>query len=542
MTGGRPGEGYVVTGSIVTMDPDRPRAEAMAVLGDRIVAVGTREEARAALPAGAATVDAGDGAVVPGFIDTHNHMLWTAEQSCLVDLGGAKSVAEVLSRVADYAAANPDRPWIVSGTGWHIEEIVDGRYPTRDELDDVCGDRPVYLPRVGHSAVANSLALAAGGLTEDTPDPPGGKLDRGPGNGRLTGLLREPPAFQPIARVVPPTAPDEQLAALRDIQVRYHAAGITGVVDPGLTRDQMAAYQTLHAAGDLTMRTVMMPMVDPSMTPDELTTWLESWGVRSGFGDARLKIGGVKIFIDGGASLGTALMREPFPDEICNCGIQVTPSDILGHLARLCARLGWSLGAHVVGGRAIDLALETYAAVDREFPIGDLRFQLIHAYLWPTAENIATAARLNVGVATQPSMQYTFAPQLIRRFGAEAMGEATPIRSWRAAGVKVGGGSDSPITPFAPMLGLWHATTRFVDGVGETIGIKEAISADEALQIYTRDAAWLAFSEHERGMLRPGLLADWVQLSVDPADDNPDLFRDAQVLRTAVGGQIVHGA
>lgn len=542
MTPAVPNGAYAVTGSIVTMDPGRPRAEAMAVLGGRIVAVGTRAEALAALPAGATTIDAGEGAVLPGLIDTHNHMLWTAEQSCLVDLGGAGSIAEILARIEAYADAHPDKEWVVSGTGWHVEDIAEKRYPTREELDAVCGDRPVYLPRVGHSAVANSRALAAAGIAKETPDPPGGKIVRDPETGEPTGLLREPPAFEPVARLIPPLDRAERTAALRATQARYHAAGLTGVVDPGLTREQMTTYQDLHAAGGLTVRTVMMPLADTTAPPDELSGWLESWGVRTGFGDSRLKIGGVKIFVDGGASLGTALMREPFPDETCNCGIQVTPTDTLFHLARLCARLGWSLGAHVVGGRAIDLALEAFSAVDAEYPIGDLRFQLIHAYLWPSAENIRVAARLGVGVATQPSMQYTFAPLLIRRFGAEAVGEATPIRSWRDGGVRVGGGSDSPVTPFPPLLGLWHATTRFVDGVGETIGRKEAVSPEEALEMYTRDAAWLAFSEQERGMLRPGLLADWIQLSIDPLDGDAAAFKDARVLRTAVGGRVVHEA
>jgi predicted amidohydrolase YtcJ len=284
-----------------------------------------------------------------------------------------------------------------------------------------------------------------------------------------------------------------------------------------------------------------MPLADSSRPVAEVLAGFATWGMRTGFGNERLKIGGIKLFLDGGASLGTALMREPYPDERCNCGIQVTSTDVFRRIAAFCAENRWSLGVHVVGGRAIDIALEVFSEIDRTHSIRDLRFCLIHAYLWPSPKNIARARALGVVVATQPSMQYTFGPLLVKRFGAVLMGKATPIRAWLDGGVVVGGGSDSPVTPYPPLLGMWQARTRCIEGSDEAIGREEAVSAEEALAMYTRDAAYLSFAERERGILRQGMLADWVALSVDPLECDPEALRKASVLATVVGGELVHG-
>jgi predicted amidohydrolase YtcJ len=536
-----PGRTLVVEGDIVTMDPTRPRAQAFAVREGRILAVGSVADAQAAAGAGHATIRYGHGTVVPGLIDTHNHMQWTGIQSRLVELGEARSIADIQDAIRAYAAKNPQAPWITSGSGWHVVRLREQRYPTRQELDAACADRPVYLPRVGHAGVANSLALKLAGITADTPDPEGGKLERDE-HGAPNGVLLEAPAFELVARLVPPPSVADQEGALRDIQKAYHAAGLTGIVDPGLTPQMFAIYQNLWARGELTVRSVLMPLADSSLPLEETLARIRQFGLHTGFGDARMKLGGVKLFLDGGASLGTALLREPYPDEPCNCGIQVTPTENFRAIARACAESGWSLGVHTVGGKAIDIALDIFEEIDRDIPIAPLRFSLIHAYLWPEARNIRQARKLGVTVATQCSMQYTFGPQLVKRFGVAMMAVATPVRSWLDGGVVVGGGSDSPVTPYQPLLGLWQARTRRIAGTDEPVGRLQAISGEEALATYTRDAAYVAFSEHERGVLRAGLLADWTVLSVDPVTCEAEALHDAKVLATAVGGEVVHEA
>jgi predicted amidohydrolase YtcJ len=211
-------------------------------------------------------------------------------------------------------------------------------------------------------------------------------------------------------------------------------------------------------------------------------------------------------------------------------------------LAAFCAREDWSLGVHAVGGAAIDEVLDAFAAADRVAPIGPLRFTIIHGYLWPSAGNVRLAAELGVVVALQPGLHWQVAPRLIELFGEEAVGRATPVRTWVRGGVRVAGGSDGPDFPLDPLMGIWQASTRHVRGRDEPIGPDEAIAPAEALELWTAGSAYAAFAEHERGRLAPGLLADWVALSADPLAVPVETLRELRVLQTGVGGEVVHEA
>lgn len=536
--GRQPTEPSIVSGDIITMNPEQPRVQAMGIKDGRIVCLGSRAEVKKTMSAHANEHRFDQGVVIPGLIDSHNHMLWTGMQRQSVDLSACRCIADLLETLRTYRQQNPDKEWVVSGAGWHIESLEEKRYPTRQELDSVVPDRPVYLPRVGHSASVNSLALKIAGINASTPDPAGGKIHRDD-KGEPNGLLMELPAFNLVGDLLPPPSREDRIQALKDIQKAYHAAGITGVIEPGLFADDMSIYQELWRNGELSVRTVAMPQAQVDADPEVLMSSLKSWSMRTGFGDEWLKLGAIKVYLDGGASLNTALMREPYPDERCQCGIQVTHSHVFHRIVDFCAASGWSLGVHAVGGKAIDLALELFDQAHQTHPIDGLRFSLIHAYLWPTQANIETARRLGVGVATQAPMQYQFAPLLTRRFGPDLVGKATPLKAWLDGGIRVGGGSDSPIATYAPLTGIWHAVTRYVDELGVALGTDEAITVEQALTMYTRDAAWLAFSEHERGMLKPGYLGDWVALAQDPYKIDSMSLRDIQVNATAVGGCIV---
>jgi predicted amidohydrolase YtcJ len=522
------------------MDPAGPRAQAMGIVGGRIVCIGTESEVRSTLPAAARISRSGSGAILPGFIDSHNHMLATGLQQYLVDLSACRRISDVLDAVRDYAVRNPERTWIVAGQGWHIDSIEEQRYPTRWELDGVCADRPVYLPRIYHAAACNSRALSIAGIEQGTAEPAGGRIVRDELD-RPTGELHEAPAMRFVERLVPPLTRQERLGALRQIQQRYLEAGICGVIDPGLSSDDISLYEDLWRSGELKIRTVAMPLAQTGEDVGRTLRRFGDWPMRSGFGDARFKIGGIKVFLDGGASLGTALLRAPYADRRCGCGIQVTTTEAFRQIVEFCAANGWSLGVHTVGGRAIDIALETFADVADRFDLRKLRFSIIHAYLWPSSDNIESARKLGVAIATQPSMQYQFAPVLLKRgFSHESIARATPLRSWLDGGVIVAGGSDAPATPYQPMLGIWHAVTRHIDSLNGALGTEQAISAQEALELYTRNAAWLSFSEHERGMLKPGMEADWIALSIDPLRADATALRNAKVHATAIGGEVLH--
>lgn len=529
----------VTAARIHTADRRRLSVKALAIQGDRVVATGSFDEARRAVGEHATVLDLGDATVVPGLIDAHNHMLWTGLERRLVDLTGARSIADVLAAVSSWSAAHPGVQWVLSGEGWHVDDLAERRYPKRDELDRACPDQPVFLGRGGHAGAVNSRALEIAGVDAATPDPPGGVVERHP-DGTPTGVLLEGPARELVLAHIPPVAQKERRAAVRDVQADYLAAGLTRVQEPGLEHDELAAYQDLHAAGELAVRVTAMPQVRPGVPIEGQLERLGGLGARTGMGDEWLRLGGLKVYFDGAASFGTARLREPWPRRDNYLGELVTSPEDLERLTRFCAARRWSVGVHVVGGGGIDLAFSAFARANAEHPIGDLRFTLIHAYLWPSADNMAQARDLGVVVATQPTMQERFAGLLAEHFGWDAIGRATPLRSWLDAGVRVAGSSDSPVTPYAPLRGIWQAVTRHCTPFGGPLGPTQRIDADAALRMYTCEAAHACFSEHLDGALRPGGLADFIALDADPLCVPPAELRDIPVLLTAVGGRVLH--
>jgi predicted amidohydrolase YtcJ len=522
------------------MDPERPRAEAMAVAGDRIVAVGPLDEvARPGVP-----VRTAPGLVVPGLTDSHVHMLYAGLELRRLDLSGVRSVGDLLDGLRG-ASSGGGEEWLHAVGNFELEDLAERRYPTREELDAATGGRPVFVDQRTHDALVNTAALRLAGIGRDTPDPPGGRIERGD-DGEPTGRLVERPAFDLVHRLLPPVTVSTMRRALREIQPRFLAAGITGIVDPGLDPVEMGAYQEAWAEGELTVRTTAMPLVDPAVPVAEELAGLGATGVRTGFGDARLRLGGLKVYYDGTGSFGTALVREPWPGGPAGAGppygTRVIPQETLREFARFCAREGWSLGVHAVGGAAVDEVLDAFAEADAVAPIRPLRFTVIHAYLGVSPENVRRAAGLGAVVATQPSLHWQVAPRLLETFGEEAVGRMTPVRTWLRGGVVVAGGSDGPDFPLDPLFGIWQACTRAVRGREDPVGPEEAITAAEALELWTAGSAYAAFADHERGRLAPGCLADWVALSLDPEAVTPDELREARVLQAGVAGEVVHEA
>ena len=442
----------IVAGDVVTMDPARPRAEAIAVAAGRIVAVGSREEAAAALP-GAPVHEPAGAAIVPGLIDSHLHMQWAGLkllQACGAPAGGRLPLDEAL------AALDADGPH------WTGED---------------------------------------------------------------------------------PTS-EERLAALRLIQPVLHELGIVGVVDPAVVPAEMAAYVASRNRDELTIRVVAMPHPDIDDGAGPAIAALDGIGARTGLGDEQLRLGGVKVYFDGVGKDGSALRREPWPEraeEPGGRGWQRLPDEEFAQIAAWCAREGWSLGVHVVGGGGIDAVLDAFLRADAETPIAGLGFTLIHAYLEPSPANMELASRLGVLVAAQPAIHWWNGANLEARLGPRAHA-INPIRSWLDAGVTVGGGSDGPYFPLDPRLGLWQARTREVRNGDAPHDPDLALDAGEALALYTSGAAAVSLAGGRRGVLRPGLAADWAALSVDPLLAGPEEVRTMSALETAIGGRRVHMA
>jgi predicted amidohydrolase YtcJ len=442
------GGDLLVTGDVLTMDPARSRAQALAARDGRLLAVGTIDEARAACRPGTPARPL-PGTIVPGLIDAHLHMQWAGLKTLRL-LG-----------------------------------------PEPAPLDDL---------------------LAA--LDDDAFS--------------LPWLDGEPTL-------------EQRLHGLRLIQPALHALGLTSIIDPAVTATELAAYQESHRRGELTMRVSPMPHPDLADGADAAITGLAAIGVSTGFGDDRLRLGGVKVYFDGQGRGGTALLSEPWPNGPTPGyrGEQRVSTEDFTKIAVFCATARWSLGVHVVGEGGMDAVLTAFETADAAAPIADLRFQLIHAYLEPSAETMARAARLGVVVSAQPSIQYVNGPALVAQLGERGV-HANPLRSWLAAGVRVAGGTDGPDFPLDPRLGLWQARTRRVAGSEAPIGPAEGIDAHAAFSLWTTGAAHAAFADGRRGVLRAGALADFAALSVDPIAATPTALRRAFTHATAIGGTVVH--
>ncbi|MFT3864387.1 MAG: amidohydrolase family protein [Solirubrobacterales bacterium] len=534
----------LVRGDVITMDPAKPRVEAVAIADGRVAATGTRDEALTALPAGTSELEL-PGTIVPGLIDSHVHMLWGGRGTEELEVGDAVSVAEVLRRVREFGAANPDREWLAGRAGIDPETLAEGRFPTAAELDEAAGGRPVFLDRRSHDALASSAALVAAGIGAGTADPPGGVIERG-ADGEPTGFLVERPAAELVERVMPSPTLEDRLRWIAAIQPRFLAAGITGVVDPALEADELLAYAAAAARGGLSLRVTGMPLGDGEVPPAERAAAFAAAGVDLGNRDGgHWRIGPWKLFLDGGGSLGTALLYEPWPGTDGYLGNQTTSTAGLEEYAVWAAETGAGLGVHCVGSAAIDLFVEACEEAAAVRPLAGLGFTAIHAYLWPSTGQMARLRDLDVLVATQSPLQYTFGPGLVRRFGVESIGRAHPMRSWIESGCVVGGGSDGTghgvEAPIAPLWAFWQMRERAIEGRDEPVGPQEAVTAEQALALYTTGAAAVAMAP-DRGRLAPGYVADLAALEVDPLTASPEQCKDAGVYATMVAGELLHDA
>jgi predicted amidohydrolase YtcJ len=532
----------LVNGHIRTFDDADAVVEAILIEGDRIVTLGATSAVRDRAGGGARVVDLQGRTVIPGLIDSHNHLLATGLNLDAVDLSHADSVAGVLASIRARAEAMPAAEWVVTSSRWHESQLAEGRFPTRDELDAVAPAHPVLLRRGGHNVVANSLALRLGGVDESTPDPPGGTYVRR--DGALTGHIIGAPAFARVAGRVPAPDTARMMTAIAAASARYAAAGLTGVIEPGLTPDQIAAFARAEAAGALSVRSVLMERSVPGVTDADQARAVEAWGRLQGPdapAPARLaRVGGVKIVADGGVE--TNFLRDPYAyadDPEAPRGKPQVSLENLVTTVRLAARSGRQLGIHCVGDAAIDLVLDAFEAADAETPIAPLRWTLIHMTL-AGDDQIARARRLGLVLAVQQPLIYALGAGWVKYWGRERARRASPMRRFVESGLPVGGGSDSPVTPYQPLLGIWSSVTRATERAG-VLGPEWGCTIAEALRLYTRGSAYCSFDEGQRGRLAPGYLADLTVLDADPLAVPIDDLPAIPVALTMCGGRVTHG-
>ncbi|HEU4629376.1 MAG TPA: amidohydrolase [Gemmatimonadaceae bacterium] len=519
----------VVNARVWTGDPRRPWADAIAVRGDRIAAVGSSAEVRKLAGADARLIDAKGGMVVPGFIDAHIHFLDGGFRLASVQLRDAATPAEFVRRIREFAATVPAGTWIQGGDWDH--ERWGGELPTRAWIDSVTPDHPVWVNRLdGHMALANSAALRAAGVTAATPEVAGGTIVRDAA-GEPTGVLKDN-AMDLVWRVVPPAPPELEDRAL-DAAMRYVAAqGVTAVHHMG-SWDDLAVFERAHAAGRL--RTRIYAAVP-------LASWerLRDTVAARGRGDAWLRIGGLKGFVDGSLGSHTAAFHEPFTDQPGDRGLLVTPPESLYAWTRGADAAGLHVIVHAIGDRAIATQLDVFERVEREHGPRDRRFRIEHAqHIAP--RDIPRFAALGVIPSMQPYHAIDDGRWAEKVIGPERIRTTYAFRSLRDADARIAFGSDWFVAPPTPLEGIYAAVTRrTLDDRNPGGWVPEQkITVEDALRFYTINGAYATFEESLKGSLERGKLADFVLIDRDLTRIAPETIRDAKVLMTVVGGKVV---
>jgi predicted amidohydrolase YtcJ len=520
----------IVNARVWTGDERRPWADAVAIAGERIAAVGSSAEIRKLAPPGARVIDANGGMVVPGFIDSHVHFITGGHRLASVQLRDARTPAEFIARIKAFAATLPDGSWITGGDWDH--ENWGGELPSRDWIDSITPNHPVWVTRLdGHMSLANSAALRAASVTREAGEIPGGTIVRDAA-GEPTGVFKDNAAGL-VARAVPEPTPVQDDRAL-DAAMRYVAAqGVTSVHDMG-SWGSIEVYRRAHDAGRLTTRIY-------AGVP--LSTWerLRDAVAANGRGDARLRIGLLKAFVDGSLGSHTAAFFEPFTDVPTDTGLIVTPPETLYERVKGADASGLHVAVHAIGDRAINLQLDIFERVAREHGARDRRFRIEHAQHIAPAD-LPRFGQLGVIASMQPYHAIDDGRWAERVIGPKRIETTYAFRSLLDAGARVAFGSDWFVAPPTPLEGIYAAVTRRTLDDANPAGWVPAqkITVDEALRAYTRDAAFASFEENDKGTVTRGKLADLVLIDRDLTRIAPPQIREARIVMTVIGGKVVY--
>ena len=533
-----PADIVFVNGKVFTADEADHVVQGFAVAGDRFVAAGTDGDVRRYVGPQTRVIDLKGRFVSPGITDDHFHNEGGGPG---VDLSHVRTLGELLTTVANAAAAAPVDTVIVSNSDWHEAQLKEQRLPTADEIEQAAPNKPVVLVRGGHEYILNTSALKKWNITKDTPVPAGGQISRNDA-GELTGEL-----FDEARTMV--TLPRPKPVGMDDILATQKAVapyGMTALRIPGAYKGNMIdAYHLMkqaEAEGKLTLRwTVYMPGFS-LRSAEAARKAIESWGTHQGEGDDWVKVDGVKLMVDGGFEGGhlSKPYLEPYGKGGKFTGLTVSPPSAYTEVVRELNSRGWHVITHAVGDAALDEVLDAYAAADKDSSIKGKRWSVEHAFV-SRPEQVARLKALDIAVSAQDHL-YLAAPVLKKYWGWETASEVTPVKTYLDAGLLVAGGTDSPVVPFNPFWNLYHMASRdtISDGVyGED---QKIASRPLLLKLVTINYAKLIGEEKTRGSIEPGKLADFAVLSDDFLTAKPEAIRDMKALSTWVGGREVYRA
>ena len=525
----------VLAKKVYTMNSSNRTAEAIAIAGDRILAVGSHREIRNFAGSGAKVIDARDSFVFPGFIDSHSHPLMGNE--AISEDVNYRSVAEIQDALRRRASETPPGHWVL-GHAYDDTKLSDGRPLLKSDLDQVATNHPILvMHRGGHTGVANSAAFDLAGVNVDTPDPQGGTFYRA--NGELTGLVAELAlaVFSDTGNFPEATAEDNQKNAELSTK-RMASVGLTSVTDAGAEPYRLIAYMDALHADQLSLRLSVMPWTGEGLDdPNSLYSALKKTGIRSGDGGHYLRIGAVKYAADGSASERTMRMSTPFEGRPDDYGIlRMTQEEIDAAVDDAVAH-GFRASVHANGDVAIDMVLKAYERVLKNWSGPNPRFRIEHCSL----VNPDLLSRIKA-TGTIPTPFYTYAHyhgEKWKHYGAEKMQWMFAHKSFLDYGIPVAPASDYLPGPYEPLMALQSMVTR-KDVKGRVWGPNQRITIEQALKVCTVNGAYASFEEDVKGTLEPGKFADLVIMDEDPHAVDPDGLQEIKIERTMMGGRTTH--
>jgi predicted amidohydrolase YtcJ len=516
---------------IWTGDADKPWASALAVRGDEIIQVGGDSSVKSLIGEQTTVIESPAGLVLPGFIDSHVHMLPSGFELSSVQLRDAKTPAEFTRRVGAFAANMVSGDWMQGGTWDH--QNWGGKLPRKEWVDSVTPNNPILLFRLdGHMALANSQALALAGIDKNTPDVEGGEIVRD-ATGNPTGILKDN-AWELVSNILPNPSAVQQDQALQQAMDYLAERGVTTVHDMGYDWESLKVYRRANAAQLLRTRIYAnVPLTDWQALANEVA--------EHGRGDDWLRIGGLKGFMDGALGSHTAAMFEPFSDTPDDAGFFINPPEDMRHWAKAADAAGLHVIIHAIGDRANATLLDIYTDIIKTNAVRDRRFRIEHAQHLRPAE-IERMAAMSVIASMQPFHAIDDGRWAESVIGTERAKYTYAFGSLLANGTTVAFGSDWSVAPADPLMGIYAAITRqTLDGVNPDGWVpKQKVSVEQALIAYTRTGAYAAFEENRKGSLTPGKLADIVIIDRDLTVIAPEDIKDARVSRTIVGGKTVY--
>lgn len=528
-------DSFVITnGTILTMDRERPAAEAVGVMDGRIVAVGARRLVEGALSRGYRTLDLAGRCCLPGFNEAHNHMIGFGTALGQVEAGypAVRSIEEIKRNVAERARTVPPGSWI-QGRGYDDNKLDERRHPNRHDLDAVAPEHPVIVVNgSGHLSAVSSLALKLAGITRDTPDPEGGHIVRD-AQGEATGVLHET-AQQLVRNVIPQPTVADHIEALRRCNGAYVAAGITSSQDAGSSLpEHLEAYQRAVREGKLKLRTSMM-------IRENLLPHIIGLGIKQGFGDDRLRVGPIKMFIDGSLIGRTAAVTRPFLEDPRddNLGLTMMSQEALDDYVWQAHHAGYQIAIHAIGDRGIEMVLDAYGKALAREPRTDHRHRIEHCGIL-RPDLIERIAAMRVLVVSQPIFITEYGDGFIRHLGMERIQLTYPFRSLLDAGITLVFSSDCPVSSYVPLKSVQVAVTERT-GSGRSYALEEAITVEEALPLYTVAGAYATFEERRKGQLKERMLADFAILEQDPRAVDSAGIGEIRVSQTIIGGETVY--